>query len=163
MCRDKFEKAPKSNYVFKNFNGEILGKDRKTDKPTFKDFVKYLIRTPVTKYNDHWLPQWLHCHVCNPEVEFDIIGKMESVIEDSQQIFNISGLSQSDLVENQKLSATNIDTAKKKQSNVSDKFNLVQTYLDQLDTEDLLGLYEIYKPDFDLYDYDASKYIPNIT
>ena len=43
------------------------------ERPTFEQFVDYLLRTDVTDYNDHWIPIWLHCRIC--QMEFDVIGK----------------------------------------------------------------------------------------
>ena len=34
-------------------------------RPSFPEFVAYLLRTPVLDYNDHWLPYWLHCQLCS--------------------------------------------------------------------------------------------------
>ena len=42
--------------------------------------MEYLLRERLEEYNDHWLPYWLHCHMC--EMEYDVIGKMETWNED---------------------------------------------------------------------------------
>ena len=42
-------------------------------RPTFEQFVDYLLRTDVSEYNDHWIPIWLHCRICL--MEFDFIGE----------------------------------------------------------------------------------------
>ena len=42
-------------------------------RPTFEQFVDYLLRTDVSEYNDHWIPIWLHCRICL--MEFDVIGE----------------------------------------------------------------------------------------
>ena len=43
------------------------------ERPTFEQFVDYLLRTDVSEYNDHWIPIWLHCRICL--MEFDVIGE----------------------------------------------------------------------------------------
>ena len=53
-------------------------------RPTFPQFVAYLLRIPVEQYNDHWRPYWLHCHVC--EQEFDVVGKFETIQEDTKYV-----------------------------------------------------------------------------
>merc|ERR1719483_1614620 len=61
--RDKFELAKKSAYVYTMYAPKILknSKHRLTSpRPTFLQFVDYLIETPVSEYNDHWIPYWLH-------------------------------------------------------------------------------------------------------
>ena len=69
--KDKFETGSKNDYIFQKFNPSII--ESKTERPTFVEFVEYLIRTPIEKYNDHWLPNWIHCQVCTQN--YDIIGK----------------------------------------------------------------------------------------
>ena len=69
--KDKFETGSKNDYIFQKFNPSII--ESKTDRPTFVEFVEYLIRTPIEMYNDHWLPNWIHCQVCTQN--YDIIGK----------------------------------------------------------------------------------------
>ena len=44
-------------------------------RPTFEQFVDYLLRTDVSEYNDHWIPIWLHCRICL--MEFDVIGEQK--------------------------------------------------------------------------------------
>ena len=69
--KDKFETGSRNDYIFKTFNPSII--ESKTERPTFVEFVDYLIRTPIEKYNDHWLPNWIQCQVCTQN--YDIIGK----------------------------------------------------------------------------------------
>ena len=66
--RDKFEFGSKNDYIFKTFNPSQI----KTTRPSFAEFVQYLIDTPVELFNDHWLPYWMHCQVCTQN--YDIIG-----------------------------------------------------------------------------------------
>ena len=49
-------------------------------RPSFADFATYLTVERVEEYNDHWIPYWLHCHMC--EMEFDVVGKMETLADD---------------------------------------------------------------------------------
>ena len=80
--RDKFELGRKEDWCYKNYAGDILNissqfkkKDMNYEKemykklkpkprPTFPQFIAYLLRTPVSGYNDHWMPYWLHCQFC---------------------------------------------------------------------------------------------------
>ena len=81
--RDKFELGKKTDWCYKMYAADILGisigghmkkdtaymsyvydKVKNIQRPTFPQFVSYLLRTPVLDYNDHWLPYWLHCQFC---------------------------------------------------------------------------------------------------
>ena len=81
--RDKFELGKKSDWCYRMYAGDILNITNPNDKkdakflvesykrvkdkprPTFAQFIAYLLRTPVSKYNDHWIPYWLHCQFCS--------------------------------------------------------------------------------------------------
>ena len=45
-------------------------------EPSFVEFVEFLIETPVSKYDEHWKPQFLLCPPCH--LKFDVIVKMET-------------------------------------------------------------------------------------
>ena len=45
-------------------------------EPSFVEFVEFLIETPVSKYDEHWKPQFLLCPPCH--FKFDVIVKMET-------------------------------------------------------------------------------------
>ena len=100
--RDKFETGSKKNWMYLMYAADILdiveaSMDKTDDylkmiykkvvrlpRPTFPQFVDYLLRTPVEHYNDHWLPYWLHCHLCDQV--FDVVGKFETIQQDTQYI-----------------------------------------------------------------------------
>ena len=82
--RDKFELGKKTDWCYKMYAGDILNitaplfkkkdnaymkfmyeKVRSLERPTFPQFVSYLLRIPVMEFNDHWSPYWLHCQVCH--------------------------------------------------------------------------------------------------
>ena len=33
-------------------------------EPTWREFVTYLLNTPVTKFDEHWMPIWMLCSPC---------------------------------------------------------------------------------------------------
>merc|ERR1719400_713039 len=93
--RDKFEVGDKADYIYKMYAGPILqikanskseesSKVRKTGRPTFVQFIDYLLRIEVAEYNDHWRPYWLHCNLCR--LDFDVIVKFETISEDTNVI-----------------------------------------------------------------------------
>lgn len=77
-------KKLKSNLMIENAKSLNVVRSR---RPSFSEFVDYLLREEVHNYNDHWRPYWLHCHLC--EMEFDVIGKMETWNQDVQFITGI--------------------------------------------------------------------------
>lgn len=146
--RDKFELAKKYAYIYSHYASKILSlasplEVKKTRRPTFSEFVDYLLRLPVHQFNDHWVPYWLHCHVC--EMEYDIIGKMETIAEDMDFISEKSGLAAANI---------SLPWANKKSS--GDKVSL--DYFHRLSLAQVKGLYVIYKPDFEMFGYQVEPY-----
>ena len=45
-------------------------------EPSFVEFIEFLIETPVSKYDEHWKPQFILCPPCH--FKFDVIAKMET-------------------------------------------------------------------------------------
>ena len=102
VYQDKFETGSKKNWIYTMYAADILdipeASSNKTEaylrmiykkvvnlpRPSFPEFVAYLLRIPVEQFNDHWRPYWLHCHVC--EQEFDVVGKFETIQEDTIHI-----------------------------------------------------------------------------
>jgi len=146
--RDKFQFAKKYAYIYNNYAGQVMNTtsagSRTSRRPSFSDFVNYLLRTPVDQYNDHWVPYWLHCHLC--EVEYDVIAKMETITEDTDFIANKSGLSNFNI---------SLPWANKKRS----KEDVTLDYIKQLSLTQVERLYEIYKPDFEMFDYKIDPYL----
>ena len=69
--RDKFELAALDDWFFKIYAADIFSLPDSAyltgeglRRPSFPQFVSYLLDTPVMDYNDHWLPYWLHCQFC---------------------------------------------------------------------------------------------------
>jgi len=147
--RDKFELSKKYAYVYTMYASKILGLKSLTDtqrvrRPTFSEFVDYLLRVPVQQFNDHWVPYWLHCHVC--EMEYDIIGKMETIADDMEFIAERSGLA-----------ATNITLPWTNRRNSGDNISL--KYFRDLSVDQVMGLYRIYKLDFEMFGYQVTPYV----
>jgi len=146
--RDKFEFAKKYAYVYSHYANKILNlgsplQVTKHKRPTFSEFVEYLLRIPVDKFNDHWVPYWLHCHVC--DVEYDIIGKMETITEDMDFIAEESGLK-----------AANVSLPWANRRSSGEK--VILDYFRGLTLAQVNGLYLIYKPDFEMFGYKADSY-----
>ena len=117
--RDKLEDLSRDieareGYYYTMYGKHIVAEYRdKTDKnltgviePTWREFVTYLLNTPVTKFDEHWMPIWMLCSPCiirfsqsncilNNEVWFwryDAISKMETFSEETQYVLQQAGL-----------------------------------------------------------------------
>eukprot|EP00090_Calanus_glacialis_P040237 TRINITY_DN7013_c0_g1_i6.p1 TRINITY_DN7013_c0_g1~~TRINITY_DN7013_c0_g1_i6.p1 ORF type:complete len:438 (-),score=101.44 TRINITY_DN7013_c0_g1_i6:166-1479(-) len=117
-------------------------------EPSFVEFVEFLIETPVSKYDEHWKPQFLLCPPCH--FKFDVIVKMETFERDTNFI----------------LSQRNLDgvvSLTKKHSSVGEKkkkeTNLVKNLFSQLSKNMVQALYEKYRIDFQMFEYDISDYV----
>ena len=104
--RDKFELGAMDNWIYKMYAADLLNiteASKKKDaaylgqilrylsplpRPTFSQFVDYLLRTKVEDYNDHWIPVWLHCHLCKNS--FDVIGMFETIDQDTEHIEGVN-------------------------------------------------------------------------
>lgn len=145
--RDKFEMGRKTDYIFRTFNPSIIDSQNKGgERPSFQEFVHYLINTPVEEYNDHWLPNWIHCQTCTQD--YDLIGYMETLMTDVSYIFNMSG------IKDEQFPWSN--------AAASGDYNkeLTKKYFATLTIEQRKLLYDIYLPDFLMFGYnDAEEYI----
>jgi len=149
--RDKFESGSKSNYMYITYAASILGLkvDKKElrnsliikDRPTFSQFVDYLLRTEIKDYNDHWYPFWLQCHLCDQS--FLVLGKFESLAEDTRAIQELSGLREGAF-----------PWANKKDTGQE----VGLQYFRQIDLARTRQLYETYRIDFEMFQYDVSPY-----
>ncbi|XP_046543788.1 carbohydrate sulfotransferase 9-like [Haliotis rubra] len=87
---DKFV-AP-NKYLWKQIGKKIArSRDFASDKSlrcghdvTFREFVKYIIRTPRRRLDDHFIPVASVCDVCN--LQYDVVAKMETFKEDVSYI-----------------------------------------------------------------------------
>ena len=138
--RDKFELAKKYAYIYSHYTPRIGGHGR----PTFSQFVDYLLREEVKEYNDHWVPYWLHCHVC--EMEYDVIGKMETLEEDMNFIAETSGLA-----------STNISLPWANRRGSGEQGSL--DYFRKLDLDRTQRLFAIYRLDFEMFGYSVQPYL----
>merc|ERR1719228_3047128 len=116
-------------------------------EPSFVEFVEYLVETPNTKYDEHWKPQFLLCPPCH--FKFDVIAKMETFDRDTDFI-----LYQRDL--NDIISFSN------KQPKVKSK-DLRRQFFSQLSKNMVKTLYDKYRVDFEMFEYDISEFIKYAT
>merc|ERR1719431_819109 len=119
-------------------------------EPSFVEFVEYLIETPISQYDEHWKPQFMLCPPCH--FKFDVIVKMETFNRDTNFI-----LSQRNLDTVISLTKKHTSVSKKKKKKESD--NLVKTLFSQLSKKMVQALYEKYRIDFEMFEYNVADYV----
>ncbi|ODM96899.1 Carbohydrate sulfotransferase 8 [Orchesella cincta] len=72
---------PHSKQTNLSSNGNATASIRK--EPTWNEFIAYLLKTPVSRYDEHWMPITKLCSPCN--VQFDYIIKMENFEKEIQK------------------------------------------------------------------------------
>lgn len=159
--RDKLEGA--RNSFYKPLGRRIARRFRSSPVhfagPTFKEFIKYLIvqhSQNLRPLDEHWAPIYKFCTPCS--IPFRIIGKVETFNRDSEFIIRQAGLESLLLgkLPNSILQKVgNLAKGKKTDS-------LVANYFKEIDHGMLLQLLHIYRLDFELFDYDYSKYFEYI-
>ena len=82
--------------ILRMFRDDLTEREYKAGKNvTFPEFVEYIIKTYNEKgakhLNEHWQIMHKLCHPCN--IKYNFIGKMDSLIEDSNQVLKEIGWS----------------------------------------------------------------------
>lgn len=149
--RNKFEENNK--YFHKTYGSQILRlyranltekQYRRGNGVKFEEFILWILQKRV--FDGHWSPIDSICHPC--VLPYDFIGKMESLVADSEQILK-------DLGSQEHFPAHLTD---KHKTSLTSK-QLIQTHFSKLSKETIRQLYQRYKVDFEAFDYK----LPNIT
>lgn len=111
--------------------------------PTFREFVEYLLVTPIGNYDPHWHPYWKHCAPC--VVSFQAIGRAETQAQDIRFILEDSGLAKE--IDNTVLE----ENAHHGRGSTHD---LLVSYYSTLDISTLEKLYRRYEVDYFIFGYD---------
>ena len=121
---------------------------------TFKEFIQFVIHEHkagnFNKAYEHWLPITSICSPCF--IRYDFIGKMETLIRDSQYILKQTKLEYQNLFPAKGADSWGISRKRQKENDV------INEYFTQLGKEELAELYEMYKGDFEAFGYTT----PNI-
>ncbi len=132
-------------------------------QPTFPEFVQYLMTVRPELMDEHWRPMYLDCNPC--QTPFDLILKVETLEGDKDAVLgllahnNCSRSQDADLNEtwrrwaNKAHRRTGAGSFKSKLKSSSS-----QQYFSQISNLNLQVLYNIYEPDFLLFNYSADKY-----
>ncbi|KAJ9587155.1 hypothetical protein L9F63_019321 [Diploptera punctata] len=115
-------------------------------EPTFKEFVRYLLNVDIVDHSDdHWIPYYLYCTPCL--LKYDIIAKVETMLRDQVYVIKVAGLQ--GLIRPRWRHKTYHEKGE----------DIANRYFSQLSREEVQKLYELYKLDFELFDYKHEKYL----
>ncbi|XP_049767814.1 carbohydrate sulfotransferase 11-like [Schistocerca cancellata] len=119
--------------------------------PTFPEFVDYIINSK--KFDEHWAPYHSFCTPCH--VNFTVIAKMETLDRDEEYIIHKAGLQRLLLPSHYRYKPrTAINKARDGKATAA----LVEKYYSQLTKKQMEKLHKIYGTDFEMFDYNATKY-----
>ena len=115
---------------------------------SFPEFVDLVLTKHKTNFvNGHWEPFSTHCNFC--EVDYDVIGKMETFSDDVKYLIKLKKLEKRIPLNKAKLSVIpgkdNIKGAKSK-TKITATFYMSQLTKGQTDV-----LYEMYHTDFEMF------------
>jgi len=131
----------KNNYVA-NIKASII---REFGSVSFTNFIKHVIREVSSSPNHanvHWRPYYGECDYCN--VSYRVILKSESYPTDLAHLGRMANVS---FRTSERIHSTNTS------------HQLTKKYIKELPQHVLLQLYQVFKIDFDMFDYDEKQYI----
>ncbi|KAH8036589.1 hypothetical protein HPB51_002127 [Rhipicephalus microplus] len=111
---------------------------------TFPQFVDYLLRVPVSQWDDHWAPYYSRCEPCL--FRYNFVGHLETAGRDMALLWRRMGLKippESSTLEHR---------------NETPRERRRRRYFDQLTASQVEGLYQRYFYDFVLFGYDHRNY-----
>lgn len=109
---------------------------------TFPQFVDYLLRVPVSQWDDHWAPFYSRCEPCL--FRYNFVGHLETARRDMELLWRRMGLPPP---ESSTLERRNAAPRRHRR------------YFDQLTASQVEGLYRRYFYDFVLFGYDHRSYL----
>ncbi|XP_070535908.1 carbohydrate sulfotransferase 11-like isoform X2 [Ptychodera flava] len=146
---DKVDHDPDADFIQRHL--KLIEKETGTRPATltFSNFVDYIIRVSVNdsqidKLDPHIKPMYRTCCPC--EVRFDYIGHLETQKEDSDFILKKMGVNAT-FPGSDPIATNSSDSAK------------IARYFNQLNPEQISGIYKIYMWDFKLFGYEFPEYL----
>lgn len=171
--RDKIERVKGRHYYYNKYSTKIIARFRKYQTaspewrrpkdttlknsslkiPTFHEFVRYVLSTELKKLDEHWRPIFLDCNPCHQN--FDFILKVETLNRDKDEIMKYLHVFPHDPlyreVEDVWVRWNNPSGTNQPRRN--DSF-----YFSQLTIEEMDKLYNLYEPDFKIFNYSPDSY-----
>ncbi|KAL1250575.1 hypothetical protein QQF64_018371 [Cirrhinus molitorella] len=154
--RDKFLKP--DDYFYNTYGSVMLQRYASISTPpksvkkafaagirlSFSHFIKYLLdpqTEKTTPFNEHWQQMYRLCHPC--QIEYDFIGKLETLDEDAEHLLKILGLD----------NYIHFPPGGEKRT----ALDWEQEWFANISVADRRKLYRLYETDFRLFEYDKPK------
>ena len=125
---------------------------------SFSSFVNLVLQKyKVNFVNGHWVPFYTHCNLC--EVDYDVIGRMETFSDDFRFIIKKKKLQKIIPLSQAKLTVMPSNKrAENKHIKHKNTQKMAKSLMSQLTKSQFDGLYNMYRYDFDMFGYDANQY-----
>ncbi|CAL7943168.1 unnamed protein product [Xylocopa violacea] len=137
-----------SNTTSGNFQQKVFTSDKRLKiVPTFKEFLEWLLQS--SEEDDvHWAPYYTHCALC--DVRYNYILKLDDYTYGQiNYVFSKFNLDKN------KVYFPNMQKTRGGHTN----FDVTCKYFANLTHDIVLKLYERYKIDFEMYNYNISRYL----
>jgi len=123
----------------------------RSDKmPSWWEFVQYLISTPASSYDEHWIPVSIYCSPCS--LQYTRILHSETIQEEEQELANEIG-------------AGGLIKPRHENDNSGGRQHMTDAYFSLLSDKDIEALFNIYRDDFHMFGYKFTfrgrNYPPN--
>ncbi|XP_050475760.1 carbohydrate sulfotransferase 11-like [Bombus huntii] len=137
-----------SNTTTGNFQEKVFTSDKRLKiVPTFKEFLEWLLQTSE-KDDVHWTQYYSHCAVC--DVRYNYVLKLDDYTYGQiNYVFSKFGLDKNKAY---------FPTLGETQGGHTN-FDITCKYFANLTQDIVLKLYEKYKIDFEMYNYNINRYI----
>jgi len=124
----------------------------RSDKmPSWWEFVQYLLSTPPSSYDEHWIPVSKYCSPCS--LHYTRILHSETIQEEEQEL----------AIE---LGASGLIKPRRENDNSGGRHHMTDAYFSLLSDNDIEALFNIYRDDFLMFGYHFTfrgrTYPPNI-
>ncbi|CAD7078881.1 unnamed protein product [Hermetia illucens] len=150
-CRNKYYKVLGKQIVRQFRNDSEL--KRHNTGPTFKEFLLFLIQSYKTSkpFDEHWTPVYKFCTPCS--INYTLIAKVETLQRDTDYIIRQAGLEALLLGKLPKSRMRKISNRAAHNTR-----GLIEKYFSQVDRKTLDEIINIYRLDFELFNYNLTKY-----
>ncbi|XP_063965460.1 carbohydrate sulfotransferase 10-like [Lytechinus pictus] len=132
--------------IMKQMRPKATSRERRTgENITWIEFVDYLTQPTRPIFDDHWEEMFKICSPC--KIKYDYIGHLETIAQDAK--FMIKELQLDSLVE----------YPSKENSHPTNSTTLFEQDFLNLPKQTIQKLWEIYKKDFEIFDYPKPDFI----
>lgn len=116
--------------------------------PSFQEFLKWLLKQPPDHDDVHWAQYHTHCAICN--VNYNFILKL-----DQYTLGEVNYVLSKLKLDKNKIYLPRLQRTRTGLTN----FDVTCRYFRNLTKDIIMQLYERYKVDFEMYNYDLDKYL----